>query len=113
MGFAILSTFIWGIEFCNNADDVPSDAKSDPFYKPAIERLRKIKQKLKISFSLFILFLFLSIIVPSTKQAYLIFGIGGTIDYLKDNETAKQLPDKAVIALDKWLDSVSDTTKVK
>lgn len=46
--------------------------------------------------------------VPSEKQLYAIYGVGGTIDYLKDNETAKQLPDKVVIALDKYIDSINE-----
>lgn len=41
--------------------------------------------------------------IPSTKDAYMIYGIGGTIDYVKSNETAKQLPDKCLQALDKYL----------
>lgn len=44
---------------------------------------------------------------------YLIYGVGGTIDYLKDNETAKQLPDKVVIALDKYIDSLNEDKKEK
>ena len=50
---------------------------------------------------------------PSTKDAYIIYGVGGTIDYLKKNETARQLPDKAINALDKFIDTMddSDTTK--
>ena len=43
--------------------------------------------------------------IPTTKEALLIYGVGGTIDYLKSNPTAKQLPDKCVKALDKWVDS--------
>lgn len=46
-----------------------------------------------------------TIFVPTTKEALMIYGIGGTIDYLKENPTAKQLPDKCVNALDKWADS--------
>ena len=49
----------------------------------------------------------LLIFVPTTKQAFLIYGVGGTIDYVKSNPTAKQLPDKCVKALDKWVDSWS------
>lgn len=45
------------------------------------------------------------VFVPTTKEMYMIYGVGGTIDYLKENETAKQLPDKVVMALDKWVDS--------
>ena len=49
------------------------------------------------------------------SEALIIFDVGSTIEYIKSNETVKQLPDKAVIALDKWLESVSesDTTKTK
>lgn len=56
----------------------------------------------------FIVFLFISIIntfLPTTKDAYIIYGVGGTFDYLKTNETAKQLPDKVVMAIDSYLDS--------
>jgi FtsH-binding integral membrane protein len=43
--------------------------------------------------------------LPSTKDAYIIYGVGGTFDYLKTNETAKQLPDKVVMAIDSYLNS--------
>lgn len=45
-----------------------------------------------------------SIFIPTTKDAYMIYGIGGSIDYLKENETAKQLPDKYINFIDKWVD---------
>ena len=48
------------------------------------------------------------IFIPTTKEAYMIYGIGGTIDYLKENETAKQLPDKVIKALDNWIDGLSE-----
>lgn len=45
------------------------------------------------------------IFVPTTKEALLIYGVGGTIDYLQANPTAQKLPDKCIKALDKWVDS--------
>lgn len=42
---------------------------------------------------------------PSEKQLYMIYGVGGTIDYLKENPTAKELPDKCIKALDTWVDN--------
>lgn len=42
--------------------------------------------------------------IPSTSAGYKILGIGGTIDYLKDNDAAKQLPEKCIKALDILLD---------
>lgn len=32
-------------------------------------------------------------------------------DYVKSNETAKQLPDKCIEALDKWVDSLNEQEK--
>jgi len=53
----------------------------------------------------FLIGLLLWVFVPTEKEALLIYGIGGTVDYIKQNPTAKQLPDKCVKALDKWVDS--------
>lgn len=51
------------------------------------------------------LFLMIALVlIPSTKDAFMIWGVGGTIDYIKSNETAKQLPDKCIQALDKFVD---------
>lgn len=63
-----------------------------------------VKKGMKVSFPIFIVGLLMVIFIPTTKQALLIYGIGGTIDYLKSNDTAKQLPDKYIKALDKWVD---------
>ena len=38
------------------------------------------------------------------NNVLVIYGIGGTIDYIKGNDTAKQLPDKCIEAIDKFLD---------
>jgi hypothetical protein len=48
------------------------------------------------------------VFVPTTKEALLIWGLGSTIDYLQENETAKQLPDKCINALNDWVESLSD-----
>ena len=60
------------------------------------------------------IFIFVTIIaclmnffIPTTNEALMIYGVGGTIDYVKSNETAKQLPDKCVKALDKYLDNLT------
>lgn len=46
----------------------------------------------------------LFIFIPTQKQALIIWGVGGTIDYIKSNDTAKQIPDKCINALDKFID---------
>lgn len=45
-----------------------------------------------------------SVFVPTTKEALVIYGVGGTIDYIKQDTVAQKLPQKAIIALDKYLD---------
>ena len=36
----------------------------------------------------------------------LIYGVGGSIDYLRNNTTAQKLPDKCIEALDAWVDEL-------
>ena len=48
----------------------------------------------------------INIFIPTTNQALFIYGVGGTIDYIKSNDTVKQLPDKCVKALDKWVENL-------
>ena len=51
------------------------------------------------------------IFIPSTKDAIAIYSIGGTIDYIKDNNDVNQLPDKCIKALDTWLESLNEEKK--
>lgn len=46
-----------------------------------------------------------NIFIPTTKEAYLIYGVGGTIDYVKNNKEANKIPDKAIKALNIFLDN--------
>ena len=46
-------------------------------------------------------FLTLGLFLPNSKQAAIIFSAGQTIEYVKGNEKIKELPDKAVLCLDK------------
>lgn len=52
------------------------------------------------------------IFVPTKEEAFLIYGVGGTIDYIKSNDTAKQIPDKVIKACDIWISKlVEEETK--
>ena len=55
----------------------------------------------------------INIFIPTKNDALLIYGVGGTIDYIKSNDTAKQLPDKCIKALDKWVDNLNEEEKMK
>lgn len=49
-----------------------------------------------------------NIFIPTTKELLYIYGVGGTIDYIKTNDTAKQLPDKCIKALYRFADKYID-----
>ena len=52
-----------------------------------------------------------TILTPSKDEAYLIYGAGTIVDYCKGNQKVKEIPDKAVEALNRYLDSVNEDKK--
>ena len=67
--------------------------------------LNNNRKTIKMFSILTVMLSLLATFVPTKKEMLTIYGIGGTIDYIKSNDTAKQLPDKCINALDKWVDS--------
>lgn len=78
-----------------------SEGDSTDFQKKAIKRIIPV----------LIISVLGTVFTPTTKEALMMWGVGGTIDYVKSNETAKQLPDKCIKALDKWVDSLNEDNK--
>ena len=72
------------------------------------EEIRKSLLWLRCAFATLVISSLIFVFVPSTKEALLIWGVGSTIDYIQENETAKQLPDKCINALNDWVESLSD-----
>lgn len=72
-----------------------------------------IKKVFKGSLSAIVLGVVMVTFIPSTKNLLIIYGVGDTIDYLKDNKDANKIPDKCVKALDKYLDDVLKEDKDK
>lgn len=75
------------------------------------EWVKNVLKYTKGSCVAFFLLVLVKIFTPTTKEALIILGVGGTIDYVKSNDTAKQLPDKCIEALDKWVDSLNEEEK--
>lgn len=101
--FIILS----GIGACQNPDSY------DALNQKTVAFCNKAR---KISLAVFIPAMLLEITVPNSKQAAIIFSVGTTIDYVRNNEKIKELPDKAVDCLDKYIneylfeDNVNDSS---
>lgn len=63
-----------------------------------------LKKLTKLSGAI-ILFLIIPVtFIPTKKEMYEIYGVGGTLDYIRKNETLQGIPDKTIKMLDKWLD---------
>lgn len=73
----------------------------------------KEKKALKYSLVSFLVSLLVCTFVPSTKNLLIIYGVGGTIDYVKENKDANKIPDKCIKALDKYLDDALKEDKDK
>ena len=79
------------------------------FYNSESEQSKKKNRNLlhnaKVVGIITSLLLVCNIFVPTTKEAYLIYGVGGIIDYVKSNKEANKIPNKAIKALNIFLDN--------
>lgn len=57
-----------------------------------------------------------AVCIPSTNDAYAIFGVGATLNYLNNSAEAKKIPDNALKAVNYYLESIipekNDSTKI-
>lgn len=67
---------------------------------------KSAKKWLKNAFISSICFLILVLITPSTNTLYKIFGIGSVLEYVRNSDEAKQLPDKALKAINYYLKEI-------
>jgi len=42
------------------------------------------------------------IFIPTESEAYMIYGVGGTIEYIKANKSNQKLPDSCIRVLDEY-----------
>ena len=82
---------------------------TDPEYMPDGEeskrRFLKIGSKtLCISTIVFAIGLIGRTFTPTTSEALIIYGVGESVEYLQNNKDAVQIPNKALQALNKYLD---------
>lgn len=72
--------------------------------------LRKFGNKMLIVFGFSVL---IAAATPTKEEAYLIYGVGSTIDYIQSNPKAKQIPDKCIDALNRWVDNLNKKEEKK
>ena len=67
------------------------------------EPFKKIKRMFQCSIYALVFGITICVFIPSTKSLLIIYGVGGTIDYVKENKDANKIPDKCSKALDMYL----------
>lgn len=77
------------------------------------EPFKKIKRKFKCSIYALVFGATICLFIPSTKSLLIIYGVGGTIDYVRENKDANKIPDKCIKAIDKYLDDALKEDKDK
>ena len=66
--------------------------------------LNNIKKGWKTCLWIMIPCFIIGISIPNKNDALIILGVGTVVDYVQDNKTLQEMPDKCVQALDIWLD---------
>ena len=105
--FSVISTvvlFFIGLLKRSDADICPEGGQT---WERHIETSKMCLHFAKRCAIAFFVSVFMNTFIPTTNDALLIYGVGGTIDYIKSNDTSKQLSDKCVKALDKYLDNLT------
>ena len=85
-------------------------SNDDEFDTEIRGKLKSVSKKLVLPT---IIFLLLSIFIPSSRDLMAIYGVGGVIDYVQENPDAKQLPDKYIKVLNKWVDNELKSDSIK
>lgn len=104
--FTVISALALIIAIITKVLSITENRESYTTEKETLQRLSKYIRN--ISLPLFLFFTPITIFLPNAKDAMLIYGVGGSIDYLKSNEISKQLPDKCIEAINEWAESLTD-----
>lgn len=67
-----------------------------------------IKKITKWVLGLLIPITLINIFIPNKQDLYIIYGVGTTLDYLKENPQTKQLPDRCIKAIDNYLNKLNE-----
>lgn len=55
----------------------------------------------------------LAVLTPSTNQCYAIFGVGATLHYVNHSEEVQKIPDNAMKAVNRYLESLAPNNSIQ
>ena len=97
----VFSVLIWAVTaILSIVGESLKDNKYSVWDEKGVTLVKRIRNTM---LKIWIPFLTLGLFLPNSKQAAIIFSVGQTIEYVKGNEKIKELPDKAVLCLDKLI----------
>lgn len=76
--------------------------------RPPEEMFKKFAKYIKIVTISFVIGILGVTFIPTTNDVMLMYGLGTIKEYVDNNEKTKELPDKAIDALNKYLDKIND-----
>ena len=100
-GFIAVVAWIVSFFCYKYTDGIEDETDSD---RLSYKKAKGIASK---SFTACIIATSIAVFTPSKEQMYMIVGVGTAIDYVQESESVKQLPDKCVDALNRWVDSLN------
>lgn len=109
----ILISFIFFTIAMFNKSDSNACTEFGKSWNKCIKNYKTFMNYFKRSIIATLVLIVINLFIPTKNDALLIYGIGGTIDYIKSNDTAKQLPDKCIKALDKWVENLNEDNNQK
>lgn len=59
------------------------------------------------------IFIMLGVLTPSTSQCYAIFGVGATLHYVNHSGEAQKIPDNAMKAVNRYLESLAPKDSIQ
>ncbi len=75
------------------------------------DEYKKLAKPIKLTIIITIVCGLCGIILPGKNEACFIYGAGTIVDYCKDNPKVKEIPDKAIDALNRYLYSIAEDKK--
>ena len=95
--------------------------KGDKEWSPAFsDEIRELGRRFKylkkwafLFLAVFLTSLTLNVITPTTKDAYLIFGLGNTLEYCRSNKRLQDLPPKVIEAMNLYADKIIEDLQPK
>lgn len=61
----------------------------------------------------FVIAAVLCVLTPSTNQCYAIFGVGATLHYVNHSEEVQRIPDNAMKAVNRYLESLAPNDSIQ